>query len=143
MWVGPKGSVKEQVAVISLLLLWVLFVNLPAVEAKEVEIAYDDGIYEFTYGWGDPGLTIPEGYMVAVLFTAPDTPFKLLEASFNIEEPDRFRIRVFDSNRRPLPIQQIVEPTTNGWIRVDLRPFNMELNGDFYIALEYLVSGRP
>jgi hypothetical protein len=138
-----KIPTKKQIATIVLLLLWALFVNPPAVKAKEVEIAYDDSDYEAKYWWELTGPTIPEGHMVAVLFTAPDTPFKLLEASFNIEEPDRFRIRVFDSNRRPLPIQQIVEPTTDGWIRVDLRQFNMELEGDFYIALEYLVSGRP
>jgi hypothetical protein len=138
MQVRWKGSTKKQVIAFLPLLLCALSITLPAIEARELEIVYDDGVYEFTYSW-----RATEGYMFAVLFTAPDTPFKLLEASFNIVGSAAFRVRVFDSNRQLLPVQKTVHPTKDGWITVDLREFNIELKGDFYVALEYQVPELP
>jgi hypothetical protein len=122
MQVRWKGSTKKQVIAFLPLLLCALSITLPAIEARELEIVYDDGVYEFAYFW-----RATEGYMFAVLFTAPDTPFKLLEASFNIVGSAAFRVRVFDSNRQLLPVQKTVHPTKDGWITVDLREFNIEL----------------
>lgn len=99
----------------------------------EYEIRYDDGGFEAYFWWINPSY----GYMIAVKFTPPEKPSKLLKALFYINNPSQFKVRVFDENRWSL-LDASANPTRNGWYTVDLSDFNIIVKGDFYIALEYI-----
>jgi len=128
-------------------ILLLIFLGLSAqpVYGKEVwEMAYDDGTAEDYYFWAickfgvDCGPVDKSGYMLAVQFDIPGEEVKVVGVRYYIGKPYRFKVRIFDSDRNPLPIDLEVTPSSSGWVSVDLSEYNLIVVDRFYVALEYI-----
>ena len=90
---------------------------------KRWEIFYDDGTAEEYYFWGvrrlmTCGPVEEPGRMLAVQFEVPGQHVKIVSVKYYVREAERFKVRLFDSEREPLPIDlevlsliHISEPT--------------------------------
>jgi len=107
---------------------------------EETEIKYDDGSAETAWYHTRYGL----GAMFAVRFTPPYTPCLLTRARYYIDSyPASFKVRILDSNKNDLLPGLTVTPSSTGWYDVDLAQYEISIEGDFYIALQSKVAGKP
>ncbi|RLG09096.1 MAG: hypothetical protein DRN64_04325, partial [Thaumarchaeota archaeon] len=107
------------------------------------EIFYDDGTAEEYYFWGvrrimTCGPVEEPGRMLAVQFEIPGQHVKIVGVKYYVREAERFKVRLFDSEREPLPIDLEVTPTSSGWVLVDISKYNIVVGERFYVALEYV-----
>ena len=130
---------------IFLLLIFTFGSGFQQVYGEEArELAYDDGTAERYYFWSECkwgtfcGPVSESGYMLAVQFDIPGEAVKVVGVRYYIHEPYRFKIRIFDFNRNPLPIDLEVTPSSSGWVFVDLSEYNLIVVDRFYVALEYI-----
>jgi len=95
------------------------------------ELAYDSGVM-------DTGHQImPVGSMFAVRFTPPSKSL-LVNASFFISDKVApFTVRILNAQREFMPVSADGNPTSKGWTSVDFSSFKVEVDSDFYIALQY------
>ena len=110
---------------------------------KRWEIFYDDGTAEEYYFWGvrrlmTCGPVEEPGRMLAVQFEIPRQHVKIVGVKYYVREVERFKVRLFDSEREPLPIDLEVTPTSSGWVLVDISKYNIVVRDRFYAALEYI-----
>ena len=100
-------------------------------------IFYDDG-------GAESAIKVAPGYYMAVKFTNPLPRCKILTARYYIySDPYEFNIHIFNSDgsiRLFGPLS--VTPTSTGWFDVDLIPYNIEVTGDFMVAIQW-VSTDP
>jgi len=113
-------------------------VSAISVQAQENEIRYDDGEWDTWYNW------VP-GCLFAVRFTPPYVPCQVTKVRYYIaRDPATFIVRLFDSKKERLPFQELqVTPTSTGWFQVDLSPYNVVVDDDFYVAMEYSKKNKP
>jgi len=107
--------------------------------APEVELAYDDGIFESSQSW-DPG----PGNGFAVLFTTPGASARLVGARYYFIAPvAAIEVHVWDANRNDLITPFTATPSGDGWFDVDLSSHNLTVSGDFYVGFLYTVDVDP
>lgn len=83
------------------------------------------------------------GEMVAVRFT-PLFLGTMEKARFYIAaDPDAFRVHVMDANFNEIIVPFDQTPTSTGWFEVDLLAYNIHMQEDFYIAVEWLKDYYP
>jgi len=113
-----------------------------------VELSWDDGTCE---GHSVPGEDWYPGGMIAVCFTPPSYPCRLLSATFlvfDVGYPDtEFGVRLYRGdgiNFRPRTLIPIPTTTAHagpegGWVEVDLSEAGVTIDsGDFCVAMEWL-----
>jgi hypothetical protein len=120
-------------------LVFVLGLSLflvPVVNAFCIELKYDDGTAE-------ADMNNSPGGQLGVKFSVPNNwqTAKLVKARFYIRNPTsaNFEVHVYDLDGNDL-VQPFTVSSTLGWFEV---PLNVEVSGDFFIAIEYIVSGYP
>ena len=112
------------------------------------ELAYDDGPEGLSKNGG--GSSVGAGSFQAVRFSIPSTwsGSKLLAARFYKLSPPRashVRVHVLGSDG----ITELATPfvfdmrLSNEWNDADLSAHNIMVSGDFYVAIEYLVTNDP
>lgn len=113
-----------------------------------VELLWDDSTCE---EGSAPGGDWYPGGMIAVCFTPPSYPCRLVSANFNVYDvgyPDtEFGVRLFQTDGfQGRPMYSIPIPTTTahagpegGWVEVDLSDAGVVIeSGDFCVAMEWL-----
>ena len=107
------------------------------------EIAYDDGTSETT--WTMTTASNATYYrMYATKFSSSLILFHLVGARFFIAgSPADFNVRVLSSDRTFLGEPVLAKCSSYGWLEIDLAPQNIVLNGDFYIAIEFINARKP
>jgi hypothetical protein len=117
--------------------------------SEQIELAYDDGTAEEMFSpWG-PTVHV----QIAVMFTAPSYPVRLVGARFwvsNWGKPSTpFAVRVYaadDLSGKPgtplLPPDKIMGSAANGheWVDVDLSSAGLTVSGDFFVAMDWLTA---
>jgi hypothetical protein len=101
-------------------------------------IFYDDG-------GAESQIKVAPGYYMAVKFTNPLPRCKILTARYYIySDPVEFNLHIFNSDgsiRLFGPLS--VNPISTGWFDVDLIPYNIEVTGDFMVAIQWVVPNDP
>jgi hypothetical protein len=122
---------------IPILLTIVLAFSIIPNTSAQTELFYDDGGDE-TCVRQDPN------HYAAVKFTNPWSSCKILTARYFIcPDASTFNLHIFNSDgsiRLFGPLA--VTPTSTGWFDVDLIPYDIQITGDFMVAIEW-VSADP
>jgi len=127
-------------AIISLMVLLAVTSSIATVYSEETEIKYDDGSAETSWYMTRYGL----GGMFAVKFTPPYTPCLLTKARYYIDsDPATFKVRILDSDKNDVLPDLTAKPSSTGWYDVDLARYEITIEGDFYVAVEYTVANKP
>ncbi len=116
-----------------------LFLGTP-VSGQQEKIVYDDGSAEYQWCKIEAGI----GDMYAVRFTSPHQHSKIVKFRYYITgSPDSFWAVVFDSERNYIFEKEVKPRSSNAWFNVDTAEENIFVEGDFYIAIEYIVAKKP
>jgi len=131
---------KSFLLILVCLALLAVCTNIAVVYSEATEIKYDDGSAETAWYYTGYGL----GGMFAVRFTPPYTPCLLTRARYYVySDPASFKVRILDSNKNDLLSALTVTPSSTGWHDVDLAQYEITVEGDFYVALQSKVAGKP
>ncbi len=125
--------------ILALLLLSMLTLALLPVKAAIINLKYhDDGPESY--------IAKDVGYGAAVRFTPPRR-IKILEVGSKLAVESGtsnvpYKVHVYDASRNEL-ITPVYDTTNGGWDWVDLSPYSLYAENDFYIALEWLEQFNP
>jgi len=135
--VDGRGVRLVHIAVLTILL------SSPFIQvaSARTELAYDDGVADGRSGVGAGGYQ-------AVLFTLPVGWLKarIIEARYYLtDKPAAFKVHIIggDGVTELLTPPPEAAPTGVGWFDVDLTAYNLEVSGDFYVAIECEAHDSP
>ena len=103
-----------------------------------IELLYDDGTEEAGHS-PTTGL-----YTYAVHFQTPgNAPFRLIQVKYFIfSDPASFYIDIRDGSLQQLHYE-LITPTQVGWYTFNLSSNNIDVEGDFYVGMEYFQLYEP
>ena len=110
-------------------------VGIRAVVQEEEELTYDDGTEESGVYFSDVGGAL------AVKCSVPQWT-QIVKLKYYIGDPQPINVYVLDNDLTVLHSQSVT-PSAPGWFEVDIFDHEVLVNGDFYVAAEYLGGSSP